>query len=64
METARDLGALGATISGAGPTVLVWTRAADTHAVAGRLEPLADGWAKVIQAPFATAGAVVIEQGD
>jgi homoserine kinase len=57
---ARELGALGATISGAGPSVLVWTRAGDAAAVARRLEEFAAGWARVIRLPFASGGAVVL----
>jgi homoserine kinase len=57
---ARELGALGATISGAGPSVLVWTRAGDAAAVARRLEEFAAGWAGVIRLPFASGGAVVL----
>ena len=37
-ERARELGALGATISGAGPTVLVWCAADATGAVVARLQ--------------------------
>ncbi len=57
---ARELGALGATISGAGPSVLVWTRSEDAAAVAGRLEAHAEGWARVLRLPFDTGGAVVL----
>src|SRR5215207_8966510 len=39
---ARELGALGATISGAGPSVLVWVRADDAAAVGRQLEERAD----------------------
>jgi homoserine kinase len=56
---AGALGALGATISGAGPAVLVWARAEAAAAVAGRLEAEAAGWARVLRLPFAAAGAVV-----
>ncbi|MGH2857489.1 MAG: homoserine kinase [Solirubrobacteraceae bacterium] len=56
LERSRDLGALGATISGAGPTVLFWCRVEDTGAVAERLEREADGWAHVIRARFETRG--------
>ncbi len=59
MRTARDLGALGATISGAGPTVLVWTHYEQTGVVLGRLLERADGWADVIRAPFESQGADV-----
>src|SRR6185295_12566831 len=37
VERAPELGALGATISGAGPSVLVWTRAESAGEVCGRL---------------------------
>jgi homoserine kinase len=60
LQRAGELGALGATISGAGPTVLVWTRADATDAVAGRLEAEARGWARVMRLPFAAAGAQVL----
>jgi homoserine kinase len=52
----RDLGALGATISGAGPTVLVWVRAADAREVAARLEREAAGWASVQATRFSARG--------
>jgi homoserine kinase len=53
---ARSFGALGATISGAGPTVLVWVRSDDAAAVAARLEGEAAGWARVMALPFADRG--------
>ncbi len=56
---AAELGALGATISGAGPTVLVWTRYDATGAVVERLQQLTEGWAVVIRAPFEPVGADV-----
>ncbi len=49
----------GATISGAGPTVLVWTRYEQTGAVVEGLAELADGWASVVRVPFESAGADV-----
>jgi homoserine kinase len=58
---ARELGALGATISGAGPTVLVWTHYESTGAVIRRVEALADGWADVRRAGFEGQGADVKE---
>jgi homoserine kinase len=61
LETARGLGALGATISGAGPTVLVWSHYEQTGAVAQRLGKKVDGWAEVIRAPFESQGADVRE---
>lgn len=57
---ARELGALGATISGAGPTVLVWTHYEQTGAVVEALRREAEGWAQVIRAPFETQGADVV----
>jgi len=57
VERAGELGALGATISGAGPTVLVWARAEAAASVARRLEREAEGWARVLRLPFAAAGA-------
>ena len=56
LERAAELGAIGATISGAGPTVLFWTQADTTGAVAGRLRGEAEGWADVIRAPFEPRG--------
>jgi homoserine kinase len=61
LERAGELGAIGATISGAGPTVLFWTQADATGAVVGRLRPLAEGWAEVLRAPFQAQGADVCE---
>ena len=59
VQNAKGLGALGATISGAGPTVLVWCDMASTGAVLGRLEQLAEGWAEVRRVPFTPTGADV-----
>ncbi|MGA2927006.1 MAG: homoserine kinase [Solirubrobacteraceae bacterium] len=56
---APALGALGATISGAGPTVLVWCQVEQTGAVTARLEAEAEGWATVIRMPFESQGAEV-----
>ena len=58
---ARELGAIGATISGAGPTVLFWTQADATGAVARALRRETEGWAEVVRAPFETQGADVRE---
>jgi len=60
VRDAASLGALGATISGAGPTVLVWTRAEDTNAVQALVTERAAGWADVLRVPFAVAGAEVL----
>jgi homoserine kinase len=56
---ARELGALGATISGAGPTVLVWCFYEQTGAVAEALAPLIDGWASLLRVSFELQGAYV-----
>jgi homoserine kinase len=61
LERAAEFGALGATISGAGPTVLFWTQADATGHVVGRLRREAEGWADVLRAPFETQGADVRE---
>jgi homoserine kinase len=58
---ARELGALGASISGAGPTVLVWCFYEQTGAVAEALAPEIDGWAEVLRASFEPQGAYVNE---
>jgi homoserine kinase len=59
VERATLFGALGATISGAGPSVLVWVRTDDASSVAERLEREAAGWASVLALPFAAAGVAV-----
>jgi homoserine kinase len=58
---APEIGALGATISGAGPSVLVWTHFEQTAAVVTALRDEAAGWAQVLRAPFEPAGADVRE---
>jgi homoserine kinase len=58
---ARSLGALGATISGAGPTVLVWSFYEHTGAVAEALREEIQGWAQLLRAPFEAQGAYVGE---
>jgi homoserine kinase len=58
---ARELGALGATISGAGPTVLVWCFYEQTGAVVEALRPQIDGWATLLRTPFEPQGAYVGE---
>ena len=61
LERAPALGALGATISGAGPTVLVWCHYEQTGGVLDALRRETDGWAQVLRAPFAAQGADVRE---
>jgi homoserine kinase len=61
VEGAREMGALGATISGAGPTVLVWTTWQDAGKVVEELERRCQGWAEVRRIPFTPHGADVPE---
>jgi homoserine kinase len=56
---ARELGALGATISGAGPTVLVWCFYEQTGAVVAALQSEIEGWAELLRVPFEPQGAYV-----
>ncbi len=58
---ARELGALGATISGAGPTVLVWCFYEQTGAVVDALRGELAGWADLLRVPFEPQGAYVRE---
>ncbi len=58
---ARELGALGATISGAGPTVLVWCFYEQTGAVVDALRGELEGWADLLRVPFEPQGAYVRE---
>ena len=61
VDAAAELGALGATISGAGPTVLVWTTWEEAGGVAAALKERAEGWAEVRRLPFEPLGADVPE---
>jgi homoserine kinase len=61
VRRAPSLGALGATISGAGPSVLVWCHYEATAGVVEALRHEADGWAQVMRAPFEPNGADVRE---
>ena len=56
---ATEFGAVGASISGAGPTVLVWSQYDATAAVVERLRAETDGWADVVRVPFEPQGADV-----
>ncbi|HTR89903.1 MAG TPA: homoserine kinase [Solirubrobacteraceae bacterium] len=58
---ARDLGALGATISGAGPTVLFWCFYEQTGAVVEALAGEIEGWATLLRTPLESQGAYVGE---
>ena len=59
LERAREFGALGATISGAGPTVLVWSVYDATAGLVERLRAETEGWADVRRVPFEPQGADV-----
>jgi homoserine kinase len=59
LERAGNLGALGATISGAGPTVLIWSRYDQTGPLIEALERESAGWATVMRAGFEPQGADV-----
>jgi homoserine kinase len=59
VERAPVFGALGATISGAGPSVLVWCQYEQTGPVVAALEREVAGWATVLRAPFESHGADV-----
>jgi homoserine kinase len=61
LKRASSWGALGATISGAGPSVLVWCRYELTGTVVEALQREASGWARVVRAPFESHGADVKE---
>lgn len=61
VERARDLGALGATISGAGPTVLFWVLWEETGTLVERLRAEVGDWAEVRRTQFAPSGAEVTE---
>lgn len=61
VEAAASLGAIGATISGAGPTVLVWTGWQETGIVSAALKERCDGWAEVRRVGFSPLGADVPE---
>jgi homoserine kinase len=61
VRRAPSLGALGATIAGAGPSVLVWCHYEATATVVEALRREAEGWARVMRAPFEPHGADVRE---
>jgi homoserine kinase len=61
VEAASELGALGGTISGAGPAVLVWCFWQDTGRVTDALGERCAGWAEVRRVPFTPLGADVVE---
>jgi homoserine kinase len=59
LERAPQLGALGATISGAGPSVLVWSHFEQTGMLVELLGRETRGWAQVMRVPFESQGADV-----
>jgi homoserine kinase len=59
LEQAPAMGALGATISGAGPSVLVWCHYDQTGSVIELLTRETREWAEVMRAPFESQGAYV-----
>ena len=61
VEEAPRMGAIGATISGAGPTVLVWTFWQSTGEVMKALTERVGDWAEVRRVPFSPMGADVPE---
>jgi len=61
IERAPDLGALGATISGAGPTVLLWSHYEQTGGLVERLRRELGDSVTVRRAPFEPLGADVTE---
>ena len=58
---ARELGAIGATISGAGPSVMLWCYWQDTGKVVEAAAGAAGDWAEVRRVPFSPLGADVPE---
>lgn len=61
VEEAAGMGAIGATVSGAGPTVLVWTNWQETGGVVEQLRGRCEGWATVKRVGFSPMGADVPE---
>ena len=58
---ARELGAIGATISGAGPSVMLWCYWQDTGKVVEAAVATVGDWAEVKRVPFSPLGADVPE---
>jgi homoserine kinase len=61
IDEAPRMGAIGATISGAGPTVLVWTFWQSTGDVMKSIKERVGDWAEVRRVPFSPTGADVPE---
>jgi homoserine kinase len=60
LDRATELGALGATVSGAGPTVLFWSHYEQTPGLVARLTAAAAEFADVMRVPFEPQGADVV----
>jgi homoserine kinase len=61
LEEAPRMGAVGASISGAGPTVLIWTYWQNTGDVMAALNKRCSEWAEIRRVPFSPTGADVPE---
>jgi homoserine kinase len=61
LAEAMDLGAIGATISGAGPAILIWCFWQDTGKVTEALRQRVADWAEIRRTPFTPLGADVPE---
>jgi homoserine kinase len=61
VSAAPRLGAIGATISGAGPSILVWSFWQSTGKVVAALRERVGDWAEVRRVPFSSTGADVPE---
>jgi homoserine kinase len=61
LAEARDLGAIGATISGAGPALLFWCFWQDTGKVTEALRERVGDWGEIQRTPFSPLGADVAE---
>ncbi len=61
VRRAQELGALGATISGAGPSVLFWTHYEATGAVMASSSPPRPAGRRCMHVPFEPQGAYVRE---
>lgn len=61
LERAQEIGALGATISGAGPSVLFWCQFEQTGRVLDALEQQSAGWGRAMRVTFESRGADVRE---
>lgn len=61
LREAGELGAIGATVSGAGPTILVWSGWQETGKVVSGLRDRCESWAEVRRVGFSPLGADVPE---